>query len=193
MKKIKFLFLSALIAFISCERDDICAESTSTTPRLSVEFYDATEQDELKSVTRLTVYGDSPGIPIPDDTDNSSAILVEPLEPERVYNNNSNAVKLPLLIGNENETITTRFVFEKDTNLRLNDNVDDNSNIDIIEISYTNEFQYVSRACGYKSVFSIIDINLNPDNNDDDLWISNIEISETLVDDENTVHVRILH
>lgn len=198
MKKLKFILLLLLVVLISCERDDICAESTPTTPRLFVEFYDADEQDELKSVTRLTVYGDSPDIPIPDDTDNSSAVLLEDIfdtQQRRVYNRNSNFVKLPLLIGNTNdgETTTSRFILEKDTNLRLNDNPNNDSNIDIIEIEYTTEFKYVSRACGYKSVFNLIDVEVNPDGDDDDLWIESEEIIEILVENENTVHVHIFH
>ncbi|WP_138434485.1 DUF6452 family protein [Winogradskyella algicola] len=177
-----FILISTLISY-NCERDDICAESTPTTPRLLVEFYDATEQDELKSVTRLTAYGE-------DLADNPTD---ENTEGTLIFNTNARAIELPLFIGVEGETTISRFILEKDTNLRLNDNPNNNSNIDIIEIEYTTEFKYVSRACGYKSVFNLIDVEINPDGDDDDLWIESEEIIEILVENENTVHVHIFH
>ncbi len=195
IKSIIFLTLILIATLISynCERDDICAETTPTTPRLVVEFYDVNEPEDLKSVTRLSVYGDSPDIPAPNEDDFSSAILIDPFEPDRVFNRNTNSVSLPLLIGNENETTTSRFILEKDTNFRLDDEDDTNSNIDIIEISYETEFVYVSRACGYKSIFKNLQVSF--ETSDDGAWISGIEVVDTveIVENENTVHVRILH
>lgn len=183
MKKLKFTFLLLLVALISCERDDICAETTPTTPRLMVEFYDATETEELKPVTRLTVYGE--GLANNPTNDNTEGTLV--------YNTNATAIELPLLIGNEGEITTSRFILEKDTNLRLDEDVDTDSNIDIIEISYETEFVYVSRACGYKSIFKNIQVSF--ETSDDGAWISGFEVVDTveIVENENTVHVRILH
>lgn len=183
MKKLKFTFLLLLVALISCERDDICAETTPTTPRLMVEFYDATETEELKPVTRLTAYGE--GLANNPTNDNTEGTLV--------YNTNATAIELPLLIGNEGEITTSRFILEKDTNLRLDEDVDTDSNIDIIEISYETEFVYVSRACGYKSIFKNLQVSF--ETSDDGAWISGFEVVDTveIVENENTVHVRILH
>lgn len=161
---------------IGCERDDICAESTPTTPRLIVEFYDATSPDDLKSVTRLTAYGEG--------------LLIDPPEEEVaetiVFDSNVNRLELPLIVGEEGLVITTNYILEKDTNLRD----EGNSNEDILEIRYTNEFDYVSRACGYKNIFNDLIINFTQDG---DTWISAIQVVETTVENENTVHVRILH
>ena len=107
-----------------------------------------------------------------------------------VFNSNVNRIELPLLIGNENQFTTTRYVLEKNTNLRLDENDNTSSNIDILEITYTPEFIYVSRACGFKSQFIGLSISVETDS---DLWISNIETVETTVQDENTVHARIFH
>ena len=185
IKSIIFLTLILIATLISynCERDDICAETTPTTPRLMVEFYDATETEELKPVTRLTVYGE--GLANNPTNDNTEGTLV--------YNTNATAIELPLLIGNEGEITTSRFILEKDTNLRLDEDVDTDSNIDIIEISYVTEFVYVSRACGYKSIFKNLQVSF--ETSDDGAWISGIEVVDTIeiVENENTVHVRILH
>lgn len=174
----------------NCERDDICAEGTATTPRLLVEFYDINDPEVLKSALRLTVYGeglvtDENGMPTEPTTENNEGTML--------FNENSTTVELPLRIGLEEEITTSRFIFEKDTNLRLDDNGTTESNVDILEISYTSEFVYVSRACGYKSIFNGLDVDLE---NDGDNWISVIQIEEsieTTVENENTVHVRILH
>ncbi|NRR92518.1 hypothetical protein HSX10_13165 [Winogradskyella undariae] len=194
MKNVKFLILLIAIALINCERDDICASTTQTTPRLIVEFYDATDTDELLNVSRITVYGE--GL-VTDDDGN----IIEPLEESDatlLFNENANTIELPLIIGAEGveATITTRYVLEKDTDLRIEDEDDTtNSNIDIIEITYNTEFVYVSRACGYKSNFNSLGVSRETETNGDN-WISNIEIEETTqqsIEDENTTHVRIYH
>jgi hypothetical protein len=182
MKKIKILLLVFALGFIGCERDDICAESTATTPQLIIEFYDASNPDDLKSVPRLTVYGEGLPNPNPPETEVDETI---------VFNTNTSAISLPLLIGNEGETTTSRFILEQDTNLRLDEDDTTVSNIDIIDLSYTSEFIYVSRACGYKSIFNNLELDIEAI--DGTFWINNIEITETTIENENTVHVRILH
>ncbi|WP_299113861.1 DUF6452 family protein [uncultured Winogradskyella sp.] len=192
MKKLNIFILVVATIIIGCERDDICAESTSTTPRLIIEFYDADSPDDLKNVPRLSAYGedlfiDESGVFTPP-TEVSDAIVE--YDNNFLFNVNSNNIGLPLLIGNENELTTTRFVLEKDTNLRIDDDDSETSNIDIIEISYLPQFEYVSRACGYKSIFTELDIIIDSDGDD---WINDIEIDVVSIENENTVHVRIFH
>jgi len=177
MRKIKFFILFITLTLVSCERDDICAETTATTPRLLIGFYDAANQDDLKSVPRLTLYGE--GL-VTDPEASSDATLV--------FNANANAAELPLRIDTEGIITISRFVLEKDSNLRIDGT--GNSNIDIIEFSYTPEFVYVSRACGYKSIFSNLNVEIIDDG---DNWITSREIITTTVENENTIHVRIFH
>jgi hypothetical protein len=177
MKKINIFVLLIAIILIGCERDDICAETTPTTPRLRVEFYDATSPEDLKSVTSLTLYGEEL---VTDPTEFSAATIV--------YNTNENEADLPLKISSEGVETTSRFVLEKDSNLRIGET--GTSNKDIIEISYLPQFEYVSRACGYKSIFNNLNVTLENDSNN---WISSIDVIETTVKNENTVHVRIFH
>lgn len=192
---ISFIILATVITY-SCERDDICAETTQTTPRLIIEFYDATEPELLKNVPRITVYGE--GL-ITDPIDaNSQSIVLGPdaINNIPLFNVNTNKIELPLKIGMEGETTTSRFILEKDTNLRLDTDNPETSNIDIIEITYQSEFIYVSRACGYKSIFTNINVTREPSTIDSDRWISNLEIEDTIeltVENENTTHVRIYH
>ncbi len=181
MKNIYKLLFCLVICLQNCERDDICAEGTQTTPLLLVEFYDINSTEDLKSVPRLTAYGENLPDPNPPESEGPKTLI---------FNTNTNALALPLLIGNEGEIITSRFVLEQNTNLRLDENDTTTSNTDIIEISYIPEFLYVSRACGYKSIFTQLNINLEDETN---AWISAIEIVETTIENENTVHVRIFH
>jgi hypothetical protein len=190
LQKLFVLFIALLS--ISCERDDICAETTGTTPILLIEFYDASSTEDLKSVLRLTTYGE--GLVVDEN-----GIQIEPILASNatlLFNENSNSLALPLKIEIEEDPdfTTARFILEKDTNLRLDDNTTTNSNIDILEITYKSKFVYVSRACGYKSVFT--ELNMSLEGGIDGEWISNIVIEETLdatIENENTVHVRIFH
>lgn len=186
MRKLKLFVTFIALVLISCERDDICSETTATTPRLLIEFYDVTSPDDLKSVLRLTAYGE--GLVVDEN-----GMEMEPLVASNatlLFNENSSEVALPLLVGAEGESTTIRFVLEKFTNFRLDEDISTDSNVDIIEISYIPEFIYVSRACGYKSIFRNLDIDLVPG---EEAWISNIDIEETKIENENTVHVRIFH
>ena len=75
------------------------------------------------------------------------------------------------------------------------DNPDDDfteGNEDIISISYSTESIYVSRACGYKTVFRNVTLTVN---NDADNWI---KLKESLTDnqsieDETTTHFNLYH
>ncbi|MUU77436.1 DUF6452 family protein [Winogradskyella endarachnes] len=206
MKNLKYIVLLIAISFINCERDDICAYTTSTTPRLIIEFYDTDNPDDLKDVPRLTVYGegiftDEDGITT-EPTESSDSIVEVYDEsdtiddaPSYVFNVNTDIIALPLKLTDDlgNNFITTRFILEKDTNLRIDGSGE--SNIDILEIRYSTDFVYVSRACGYKSTF--INLGVSRDSTlDDDTWIRNIIIEESIestVENENTTHVRIYH
>ncbi|MFK7832685.1 MAG: hypothetical protein AB8B52_05375 [Winogradskyella sp.] len=206
MKRI-LLFLSFILLIIvitfSCERDDICPESTETTPRLIIEFYDFEDSEVLKNVPRLTVYGegifvDDNGVPF-EPEEATDGILLETsagAEPTFVFNTNKNRIALPLKIADDlgNDFVTTRFILERDTNLRLDTENPTTSNKDILEIRYNSEFIYVSRACGYKSLFNSLEVEEN--GNDGSLWIRNIIEDPSLesgITNENTTHVRILH
>ncbi|MFC0604851.1 DUF6452 family protein [Winogradskyella pulchriflava] len=191
------LGLIVLVTLQNCERDDICAESTTTTSRLIIEFYDTDNPEELKSVPNLTVYGeglitDENGSII-EPTEASDKIITRHDDDDAyVFNITSNKIALPLRINDDlgNDFVISRFVLEKDTDLRLDDDGTTDSSTDIIEITYNTEFEYVSRACGYKSIFELLNITLDTGG---DTWIDNIEIVETTINNENTVHVNIFH
>jgi len=172
----KLLLLTIIIAGTSsCERDDICAEATQTTPHLVIEFYDINDPDVLKEVRQLSVRGfDRDNNPLDDITVSS------PL----------NSITLPLYFLNEGENVVSRFSIEKDTDFRLDTDPATESNVDVIEVSYTPQFEYVSRACGYKSIFTNLSITVVQDGNN---WILSNEVIFTTIENENEAHILLRH
>ena len=167
-------FVLIVIATSSCERDDICADATPTTPHLIIRFYNINAPEDLKQVRQLSVRGfDADGNEIEEE-------ILSPV--------NTDSVVLPLRINDDIPTTST-FVLEKDRDFFLDDNPTTFSNIDIINVNYTPEFIYVSRACGYKSVFNNTSITIEPDS---DNWILTNEIVNTTIQDETSAHI-ILH
>jgi hypothetical protein len=72
-------------------------------------------------------------------------------------------------------------------------------NTDFLEFKYVTRDEYVSRACGYKTLFTLnpdTDAEPNPvltDNTNpvDNLWVQDIVVEQTNIEDENEVHVKI--
>ncbi|MCL9808806.1 DUF6452 family protein [Flavobacterium luminosum] len=176
MKKILFVivFVFSIVSLWNCEKDDICEEGTPTTPQLVIEFYDNNNPTALKSVSNLKVIADGEPNGIVFDasaTDNTK------------YHFNGSKLKIPL------KTIQdfTNYSFT------LNDGnaITSLINEDKIAINYTRNDIYISRACGFKTVFTLNDSNgvvLNADANN---WIKEIAVQTNAITTENEVHVKI--
>lgn len=194
MNKKIFFLLFLCLSLWSCERDDICAAGTPTTPQLLVEFLDVIDQETLKNVPRLAIY---PEILFLDETNNSLVPPTTSSDGTLVFNANENSASLPLIIEDIDQdiTVTTRYIFEREVNLRIDNNTSTTSNIDIVEISYKPVSEYVSRACGFKSVFTELRITVIDDG---DNWIISNDFPDTLesfitVENENATHVQFFH
>ena len=164
MKKLVTLLLIVVFAFSSCEKDDICDANTATTPQLVIEFYDINNPSDLKTVTSLEVIGEG---------------MTEAV----ISSNSSSTISIPL---KTTENITSyQFILNSGTSL---------SNEDTIQFDYTHENIYVSRACGYKTIFTLDPINPFTHTDAtlaDGLWIEQIIITENNIDNENETHVKI--
>jgi len=175
MKKFSALIILITLIGISCERDDICAESTPTTPHLIIRFYDVDDQEQTKQVRLLTVNG----------VDGDGNLL------ENIISNTStDSIVLPLYFQNEGIVTKSRFELKRDSDFDNDSNNTTFSNTDIIEVSYTPEFVYVSRACGYKSIFN------NAQNTiilDSEQWIFGYEIINPTIENENSAHIILYH
>ncbi len=169
LKKTLILLL-CVFSFLNCEKDDLCAAETPTTPRLIIDFYNVSEQANQKNVPTLIAKG----------VDNDQIL-------ENYKATTSNQVILPLKTNED----STQF------SLYNSGELDDNGNIiagneDILTITYKREEVFISRACGYKTVFKDIAI---VDENDTDKWIQFIQPlnDNQSVEDETTTHFKLFH
>ncbi|MDX1271763.1 DUF6452 family protein [Bizionia paragorgiae] len=180
MRKITALLLLVLTLTLSCERDDICSGETPTTPRLIISFLDLTtiNLENPKNVNFFRVE------------------TVDDLRVLDVYNGTAAAdsVILPLKTTDS----ITQYRMYKDyaisNNGTPNDPSDDfiTGNPDVITIEYATEDVYVSKACGYKSIFKNITITVEDDG---DNWIEVIQSvnDNQTIENEDTPHFNIFH
>lgn len=175
MKKFSVLVILIILTGISCERDDICSENTLTTPSLVIRFYNVDDQEQTKQVRLLTVNGiDSEGNPLEDIVTNTS----------------TDSIVLPLRFQNEGVITTSRFQLKRDSDFDTDTNPNTFSNSDVIVVSYTPQFIYVSRACGYKSIFNNLQNTLIIDS---DNWIFGYNIINSTLENENAAHIILYH
>lgn len=165
MKKYSLIALMVLfsVSFWNCEKDDLCAEATPTTPRVVIEFYDTANPTTLKNVTNLGIIalGFTEGLSF-----NGVSKIVAPLK-------TSDDVTILNFIQNGSDE----------------DDMNDNS--DQIIFNYTRKDIYISRACGYKTIFTLNDVNGVELQTDTDNWIQSITVENTSIDNENETHVKI--
>ena len=163
--KVFFVLLLMLINF-GCERDEICLEEI--TPKLILRFYNENNPDELKSVRGLVI--NIEGIE-GDYEDESLTVLTD-------------SIAVPLRVTENSTKIILSLPGDSDQ--------DDENNLDTLSVIYTQEDIFISRACGYKTIYNEADAALE---DDQDNWIKGIEIKKEPLQiiDENTAHVKIYH
>ena len=161
---------------LSCEPDDICPASTSTTPSLVMEAFDTENPENNKNIFGLTVIGVGQTTALPG-----------------YFNVSSNKLLLPL----DTNTNRTQFVLIKDSFINATpDNPDDDfidGNSDLITINYTTKAVFVSRACGYKYIFENVSVQV--DQTDPDRWIQSIVPlnPNQSAENESETHFNLLH
>ncbi|SFQ41266.1 DUF6452 family protein [Flavobacterium akiainvivens] len=170
------VFGTLMVYLSSCEKDDLCADGTLTTPSLVIAFYDANNRTQLKSVTGLQYFAEG---------------RIDTLSPGTV-----NRIRVPLKtdLNNTKWGFIFNEVFSGSTV----------PNLDYLDFSYVTSEEYISRACGYRSIFHLdpsVPGDLNPLITDGDAtrWIQEVEVMtteitdefETAEDDENDVHIKI--
>ena len=170
------LILCSLFIVTNCEKDDICANTTLTTPRMVVNFKDIVVQENLKTVNNLLVQGVG-----------NEAVLTG-------YNSVDVAeVLLPLKIDVPNIEITTpnNPPWKDIPPYDPNDDIE-LANSDIITIKYVVKEIYVSPACGYKIQYENVSILVEPDA---DNWIllTDPSIDNLIIRDETITHYNLFH
>jgi hypothetical protein len=171
MKKlilIGVLLVSVITTVItSCQRDDICAETDSTTPRLIIKFQDFETPDEDKSVSNLRVLAEGIDTPLPGlsaSTTDSIAVPLRSFSPE------------------------TTFIMISDYDIDSGGN--ETGNRDTLRFDYITKEVFVSRACGFVANYETLVSTLT---SDDANWIKAVTVNTAIVNNETQTHVTILH
>ncbi len=178
MKKIFAVLLLVSFFFAGCEKDDICDPTTPTTPRLVLQFFDKNNISLTRATTNLKIVGD--GMEDTNGVPNANG--------EQTWNDT--VVYLPLRL-NEN---STKFKLI----LNADDSIDTNDLIDFLEFNYKRNDVYVSRGCGFKTLFDLFGdplkdpfvLNETPDATLGN-WINDIQVLQSQINDENEAHIKI--
>lgn len=168
MRRLYFgiLLFWAIIWASSCEKDDICVEGD--TPLLVIEFYDATDTSTLKEVTTLRVVGVGQSVTVGTFTDRSSL----------------SSITIPLKTDED----STSFIMINES--ASDDNGSETGNLDTINFSYSRIEDFLSRGCGFIVNYDELEANVTADT---DNWIQDIEITQSLVTNSDSTHVKIFH
>lgn len=174
MKRYIILVLLSVLCFGTlsrCEKDDICDANTATTPKMVIDFYEYLNPSVSKSLYKLEIF----------DVETPENILI--------FEGTSQAL-LPL----KTDADISRYVFRL-SYININQTI---INEDLLEVRYTKEDIYISRACGYKANFSLTapePLNPNPkatDSGSDELWIKEMIVRQSVITNENETHLDIL-
>jgi len=160
VKKIIPLLLLFLAFFSACEKDDICL--LPTTPKLILRFYDTASPTAFKSVPNLSIWAEGK-----DTISNYKSVSLD-------------SVAVPLNVN------TSQTVYHLKTN-SVDGNIANNVT-NTVTIKYTTTEEYVSRSCGFKTIFNNVTITSNNG------WIKSFTpTSLTTIYNETSAHVKIFH
>lgn len=172
MKKKLYLILTLLVILSttnSCQKDDICPEATPTTPLLIIRFYDFNDPDDLKPVPRLNLIaeGKTDSLFVNEQTTDSIAIPLKTFQ-------NSTEYQLIINVGEESEEEIP-------------------ANSDVVNFTYAVNEVYVSKACGFKTEYLDLQAARETETPATDNWIKNIQVEQTLINNEIRAHLYIYH
>jgi len=175
MKFHHYIYLIFIFSFItSCEKDDICAESTATTPKLIITFKDANNTTESKAVESLGIYAVK---------DNQWILL------ESINGITTDSIAIPL----RNDIDISEFKFYKNYSL-IDEVIQGEENH--IYLDYSSVEVFVSRACGFINNYidlSILTYDPAVFGPPIESWINGSELVNSTIDNETQAHVEIFH
>ncbi|SHF60465.1 hypothetical protein SAMN05444483_101748 [Salegentibacter echinorum] len=161
--------IGLLLLVMSCQRDDICPETTQTTPMLVLRFYDAEDRDSPKTPTNLSIRATVAG--------KDTALY-------KTINRDSFAIPL------RTDRNLTTYAFT------LFDNADEEeedpdliAKTDSLSFTYGREQIYINRACAYKVIYNSMKLTLS--GGEDGSWIDSYIIEEPNIEDETQAHISI--
>jgi len=178
MRKIIAFLLILGFASSSCEPDDICDPTTPTTPRMLIKFFAASNPSLPQNVKNLKVIGEGM----------TEGVILNPTATgDARYVTSGNNILLPL--KTDGEIVKYKFILNyDDPDIRL-------VNEDNLEFKYTHENVYVSRACGFKTIFNLDQITpfILTDSTPADLkWMQDVRLaSQNNITNENETIIKI--
>lgn len=177
MKKIIALLLIATFSSSSCEKDDICDANTPTTPRLVIEFYNINDASSLKNVTNLKVIGEG----------KTEGIIFNPSATgDSQYLTNGTKISIPL--KTDGDTTTYTFILNSgNPNPALIDT-------DKVTFNYARNDVFVSRACGFKTLFEFTPSNAIVHTAEPATklkWMQVISVEKSNIANENETHIKV--
>jgi hypothetical protein len=177
MKKIIAFLLILGFASSSCEPDDICDPTTPTTPRMLIKFYNISNPSEQKNVIDLKVIGEGM----------TQGVILNPTGiDDAKYLANGNSILLPL--KTDADVVKYKFILHYGNKNPLLVNEDN------LEFKYTRENIYVSRACGFKTIFNLDQSNpfiLTDSTPADEKWIQYVIVAQLNITSENETIIKI--
>lgn len=187
MKKIFALaILLLLIIPTGCQKDDICPESTNTTPLLIIRFYENEDPFDPQAPQNLSIkHPDSTSfVTVRGGSTQGSSEIIE-------YNSYSqDSLAIPLRTDQDittlQFTINTALIPEEGEEPVEQEEPE---NTDTITFSYARQEEYINRACAFKVNYVGLKIELQ--GGEDGAWMQDIQIEQTNIDDQNNAHVSI--
>ena len=161
------LIFLALINF-SCQRDDICPDSTPITPLLRISFFDIENPEVPKPPTNLRV---------------------KAADMDSIFLNRVNMSEISIPLKTDVDFTEYEFIL----NAQVITEEDSVSNTDNIRFTYARNEIYINRACSYKVNYTNLKASPQTLAEDSDRWIKNIVVEEENIENETNTHIFIYH
>ncbi len=172
MKKIiPILLITSMLYYVSsCEKDDICVEGD--TPLLVLGFFDAEDTTEALDVSSIRIKNIDIDSILENDSFSDRSTSGDSLNiPLR---SNATSVMYEIISDSEDDDET-----ELET-----------GNRDTLTITYTTDESFISRACGFITIYNDVAVSLTED---DDNWIQDITVVQQTIENTDNIHVKIFH
>jgi len=173
MKNITVIILILTGIIFACEKDDICVDTNANTPHLIIKFISQTTPQVPTDVTDLLIVGDG----------NTLSYGVE---------STRDSIVVPLKVLENSTSFRLIKDYAIDDNGTPTDTTDDFAvgNEDVVTITYETEERYISKACGFKTIFKNVNFDFTADA---DNWIATTSLLTNTIENENNAHVYIYH
>ncbi|TRO63310.1 DUF6452 family protein [Christiangramia sabulilitoris] len=171
------LFVSFLIS-MGCQRDDICPETTDTTPLLIIRFYDINDPAVPLAPQNLGIREENSEefVFIRNDRNRDQVITYERFT--------GDSLAIPL--KTDSDITSFKFILNN-TEAALEDGTQDT---DILTFTYGINEEYINRACAFKVNYVGLKVDAQ-EAEDNSRWIQDIQVEQANIVDQNQAHVSI--